>query len=368
METRKIWLPVLLILFTWGCGAQPSDSSGDRAAAVLAAMEDEEFMPLLSTEIFVEDDGTAAGQKSSMATGQTDWLLWPRWYREITHLHRDVEIHIESGLADVEVRTERAGRLHLDVDGDGVFGLKTIQSTARRYLTFKKMGPWHWALIELSPVEVLSSGPVDRTVQVEQVTVSVDGEIRWEVSDPETRLPFPAGLPIFSPGEEIIVTAKIRNEDTDGAERESVVYLHQDGRRKPMVDDGLSGGDQTAWDGVFTRTERIGPVLGFHHSAVDALDAGVFSDETTENYNAAAWGMPYVVALSYTGTIFHSDRERHCWKFVTDDGAIFEVRGGSPDLYQNGVKTTLMGFPRMDLFTTCGLGPVLRVISFTIEP
>ncbi|MCI0528782.1 MAG: hypothetical protein L0Y56_15190, partial [Nitrospira sp.] len=287
----------------------------------------------------------------------------PRWYRKITDIHREVDIHIEDGLANVEVTVDLAGVLRLDINGDGLFGEKSIQSTAHRLAIFEKVRPRHWKLIKLSPLEFSLKDPAQQTVQIEEVAASVHGEVRWSVSDPTTLFEFPSGLPTFAPGEEVVVTAKIKNQDSEGAERPSVVYLHHDGRREPMFDDGTHG-DAVAGDGIFTKTKTVGPSLGFHHAAIDALDAEVFSDETTQNYNAAAWAIPYIVTRFYTGTMHHLGIEGGCWKFVTEDGESFEPRGGDPDLYQDGLKVTIFGFPRTGFASICQIGRVLRVIDF----
>jgi hypothetical protein len=274
---------------------------------IQSTMDDEEHATLFSSDVFVGDEAgsdTLQGlsSQSSNNTSQdsspsmeADSTL-PQWYRRITDVHREVDIHLEGGLAEIEVATGLAGVLRLDINGDGVFGEKAIQSTAHRLAVFEKVRPRHWKLIKLSPLEFSLKDPGQQTVHIEEVIASVNGEVRWSANDPTALFEFPSGLPIFAPGEEVVVTARVKNQDTDGTERASVVYLHHDGRREPMFDDG-SHGDAVAGDGIFTKTKTVGPSPGFHHAAVDALDAEVFSDETTQNYNAAAWAIPYIVVF-----------------------------------------------------------------------
>jgi hypothetical protein len=373
----------ILALIGTGCGqgttadVATTDTTGE-IGIIQSTMEDEEHATLFSSDVFAGDEtgtnllqglSSEPSSNSSQDSSQSfepDSTL-PRWYRKITDVHREVGIHIEDGLAQVEVTTNLAGVLRLDINGDGVFGEKAIQSTAHRFAAFKKLRPRHWRLIELSPLEFSLKDPSKQTIHIEEVTATVDGEVRWTANDPTTPFEFPSGLPIFAPGEEVIVTAKIKNQDFEETERPSVVYLHHDGRREPMIDDGTHG-DAIAGDGIFTKTKTVGASLGFHHAAVDALDAAVFADETTPNYNATAWAMPYIVTRSYTGTMHHLDIEGGCWRFVTEDGESFEPRGGDSDLYQDSLKVTILGFVRPGLATICQVGPVLQVVNFKLEP
>jgi hypothetical protein len=373
----------ILALIGTGCGqgttADVATTDTTQEIGIIQnTMDDEEHATLFSSDVFAGDqtetnllqglssEPSSNSSQDSSQSFETDLTL-PRWYRKITDVHREVDIHIEDGLATVEATTDLTGVLRLDINGDGALGEKAIQSTAHRFATFKKVRPRHWRLIELSPLEFSLEDPSKQTIHIEEVTATVNGEVRWTANDPTTLFQFPSGLPIFAPREEVTVTAKIKNQDPEGTERESVVYLHHDGRREPMFDDRTHG-DAIAGDGIFTKTKTVGASLGFHQAAVDALDAEVFSDETTQNYNAAAWAMPYIITQAYTGTMHHLDIEGGCWKFVTEDGTSFEPRGGDPDLYQDSLKVTIFGFPRPGLATICQVGPVLQVVNFKLRP
>lgn len=384
---RSRWrLPIVFGILAFvgsGCGqgtaADVATTDTAEAVGIIQnTMDDEEHATLFSSDVFVGDEVSTdtlqglssqssnnASQGSSLSF-ETDSAL-PRWYRKITDVYREVDIHIEDGLAHVEVNTDLAGILRLDINGDGIFGEKEIQSTAHRLATFEKVRPRHWRLIELSPLEFSLKDPAQQTIQIEEVAASVNGEVRWSVNDPNTLFEFPSGLPTFAPGEEVVVTARIKNQNSDGTERASVAYLHHDGRREPMFDDGTHG-DTAVGDGIFTKTKTVGPSHGFHHAAIDALDAEVFSDETTQNYNAAAWAMPYIVTRFYTGTMHRLGIEGGCWKFVTEEGESLEPRGGRSDLYQDRLKVTIFGFPRTGLATICQVGPVLHVVDFKMQP
>ncbi len=360
---------------TAGRAAEDAEAVG----AIQATLDDEENAPLFETEIFVEEmDGISpsAPELEADASGDAQTAfkhsdpehpMLPRWFRRITERDREVDIHIEDGKAEASVSVRLQGDLFLDIDGDTIFGTKPIDSTARRSAKFERVRPRHWRLTAITPVEYSLTDPEAQTVYLRRIKATVGDEVRWEVDDPAAFYEFPTGLPIFAPDEEVVVTAVVENLDGNGLERPSVVYLHHDGRREPMFDDGLHGGDETAGDGVFTKTKRIGPRLGIHHAAVDALDAEVFADETTPNYNASAWGMPYLVTAAFAGQMHQSGIEGGCWIFTTQDGKSFRPRGGAPELYQDGLRATIYGYPR-PLLTDCQVGPVLRVLRFEIHP
>ena len=385
------YLGIAILLFAAsGCGESDlmgaASSGGNETLVIQQAVEDtedEESLQLFSTDFLSGQGGLDLSLKASSSisglTHREGGSQPHHWYREITDRDHEFDIHIQDGLASVQVTTRLEGILHLNVDEDDLFGEKAFELIGKRFATFLKVPHHprdqhlplhqhgHWKLVEISPIEVSLADSENQTVQIEGITTVVDNQVRWEVSDPSTLFSIPSGLPIFSPGEEVVITARITNIGDGDAERPTFVYLHHDRHREAMFDDGETGGDEVAGDGIFTKTKTIGPRLGFHHAAIDALDAEVFEDETTDNYNGEIWGMPYLVTRSYTGTMHHVDVEGGCWKFVTDDGESFEPHGGSDELYEDGQRVTLQGFPREHRDTICQVGPVLRIVSGQVE-
>lgn len=279
-----------------------SEDVGGAVAAALAPSEEDEDVCRLD-----ESEETAA-------------LRWRR------HRHRTgaarVNVTVEDGLAFVSRSAELAGRLLIDLDGECPIGAKPMHEVAHRNAVYAKVRPDRpeeaekasldararrpedrpdfrrgWRLVAVSPVEIRlfpdEAGP--RTVAITRVTAYVDGEVRFDVDDPAKVLRLGDGFATFSPGERAHVEASVRNQDAEGGARETRVFLHHDGKREEMFDDG-SNGDMIAGDGVFTREYEIGERPGVHHAAVDAIDAETFADETTPNYDSNTWGVPYLVA------------------------------------------------------------------------
>jgi hypothetical protein len=317
-----VYLSVLLFLVVIGCGG--GGSTGDVASSggstsdkeLLKEAIDDDYSTLFSTGVIEDDEEDQAGK--SLPAGQAGLARrgYPRicdgddpvpcWFRLIHVASRNITINIENSVADVSVTKYIEGSFFIDVDGDYFFGTKRIEDIAKRYARFERDAShrWGWKLTEISPVEISLQDEESRTITIKRITAYVDGVVRWEVTNPETMFKFPDELPHFSPGEEVIVEAEIENIDAEG-ERESYVYLHyttdvhKPGRifrhqRVPMYDDGTHG-DEVAGDGIFTGTYIMGNNTGYHHAAVDVLDKEMFDDEETQNYNTAAWAMPYIV-------------------------------------------------------------------------
>ncbi|MDY6934816.1 MAG: hypothetical protein SVZ03_11445 [Spirochaetota bacterium] len=318
MNLTKIIISISALVFITLLGCR-EDSANDYIIIPDNATEedsikediDNEYSSLFLTE---SDEDGEDGEEDYLTEEEINDDFMPFWYRRCHRESRDITIHIEDGIADVTLITGLEGYFMIDVDGDRRCGKKEIQDTAVRYAVFerntideKKNGKGHWKLKELSPLEIQLQNEEKRTILILKVTALVDGETRFMVDDSAMMFGVPSELPHFSPGEVVKLTAKIENTNEDGSERESYVYLHhsrrvlQPGmekhrrRRHLIFDDGENGGDEVAGDNIFTGTYTIRNAAGFHHVGVDVLDAEMFEDETTQNYNSMAWVIPYII-------------------------------------------------------------------------
>ncbi len=305
----------LLFVFVLGCGTgsdSTSSGSADSDEDIIKGAVDDTYYALFSTGVF-EDDADAnqvSGAVSVLSNEGTveDNDSIPPWFRRVRRTSRDISVHIEGGTADVSVTTSIEGDFMIDTDGDHEFGSKEIRDRAVRYATFERdyaLPGRQWRLIEISPVEINIQDKENRTISIKSIKAYVESELRWEVDDSATMFKVPSELPYFTPGEVVVVTAEIENLNDDNSERESYVYLHyttrvhrrgsaNHGSRQLMYDDGTHG-DENPGDGIFTGTYTIGDAAGYHHAAIDVLDKEMFDDETTQNYNSAAWAIPYLV-------------------------------------------------------------------------
>lgn len=151
-----------------------------------------------------------------------------------------------------------------------------------------------WRLVAVSPVEYRLAREEAQTVEITDVVLSVNGELRAHVMDPGVPLGLGDGIGALAGGETALVEVRVENFDADGNPRPSRVFLHHRGHRLPMFDDGTHG-DWNPGDGVFANELVIPDRRGVHHFAVDVFDDEVFADEQTPNYNSTMWGLPYLV-------------------------------------------------------------------------
>ncbi|MBI2840356.1 MAG: hypothetical protein HYX75_18725 [Acidobacteria bacterium] len=189
--------------------------------------------------------------------------------------------------------------LYVDTSFDGRKnpGAKPIEDTVYRYSTWQKEdGKWH--LTEISPAEVRLSDPGRQTVFVTEVKVYVNDTLMMDITDPADKRDVETEIVRVTNGDVVKVEASVTNSSTSGLDPLTYVYCHPNrpvGGRDLMYDDGVNGGDAVAADGVWTYTYTVNLQDGCHHAAIDALDSLCLQNETDDDYNAAAWGMPYVV-------------------------------------------------------------------------
>lgn len=312
MKTKRFFLLglALAVLFVvTGCGEVKTAATDQEL--LKEAMDDEYYSEFSNGVMIDEENGS-----QKMATEITAEAGYPHicdedlqimggcWFRRVHRTSRDLDIHIEGGIATVDVTTTREGKFKIDMNNDHNFGEKEIKDTAKRHATFEKNPSGRWQLKELSPIEINLQDEAARTIKIQNIKVYVNDVLTWEVSDPTHKFSYPDELPHFKPNDVVKVTAKVENKNPDGSDRDSYVYFHHTTKvhrpgirghlRDLMYDDGTHG-DEIAGDKIFTRTYTHGGVTGWHHAAVDVLDKEMFSDETTQNYNSSAWVIPYKV-------------------------------------------------------------------------
>jgi hypothetical protein len=270
-------------------------------------MDSSDLAAVFTTDMFSNETGDNILAKTkglhlvALAFAQEPVTI-PAWKRVEDvgqrQLNVSANIDLTHGTANAQAERQRGGTFNLSVDADVTIGKKDISVIERVSGTFERQAPGAWKLIQVSCVEVSLTDASSQTVQVLEVTATVGGSMRLEITDPSALKDFQDGLPIFAPGEEVVVTVHVENQK-DGIDRESVVYLHHDGMRERMFDDGPEGGhgDEVAGDGVFTASFTVDSDPGLKPFWIDALDAEIFQDETTENYNGEVWAIPYRVQV-----------------------------------------------------------------------
>ncbi len=292
----------ILLLTACGEGNPTTSTSGDDREAITGAIESSEFFAFdltddKSTEGAVYGAVDIEGQGNELSYAAEGAARLPvAWGRgELELLQKDINISITGDNASVTVTHYVSGTLFVDTTDDGERNAwkKPFEDTLTRYAEFTRVSNG-WSLTKISPLDISLTDTVQQTVQIQWIRASVDGETVWESTSSTDLFDVPEGLPVFLPETEVLIEAGVTNSTSSGYEPDSFVFLHRPGRvRDLMFDDGTYG-DQTASDGVFSRTYTIGQLPGRYFAAVDVIDSATFMDESAV-YNSTAWGMPYIV-------------------------------------------------------------------------
>ncbi len=311
-KTWKGWksfmaLTLFIFLMT-ACGGEtstnPTVSEADRET-ITSAIESFEFFDIDitddKTDGAVYDAGDIEVQGSEPLYSLEEAAELPvAWGRgKIKLLQKDINISIAGNKASVAVTDYVSGSLFVDTTDDGEKNAweNPFEDTLTRYAEFTRILNG-WRLTKISPLDISLTDTNQQTVQIQWIRASVDGETVWEITSSTDLFDVPEELPTFLPQTEVLVEAKVINSTSSGYEPDSFVFLHHPGgflgrARDLMFDDGTNS-DQTASDGVFSRTYTIGQLSGRYFAAVDVIDSATLMDESAV-YNSTAWGMPYIV-------------------------------------------------------------------------
>ena len=319
---RNSWIKILVlavssILFAFIAGCGPGSgvtiSGGTEAdqTAILEAIDTDSFFVDSVTETNEDADAANSAQAQiydgqipiQSLSAQSGTAELPRfWWRgDLERLGREINIHIEDGIAAVKVTLDIAGTFFIADEVGDVMILwgKPFEDLVTRHAQFNKK-PGGWMLTAISPVEFALARVDEQTVYIDGFRAFSGDELVWEATKPSTLYTVTAGLPTFTHGDEIRVEATVSSTSESAWEPTRFVFLHRPGphingrrTRDIMFDDGTNG-DLFAGDGIYTRLYTIGPCRGRHFAAVDVIDAATFM-ELDAPYNSGAWGMPYIV-------------------------------------------------------------------------
>lgn len=157
-----------------------------------------------------------------------------------------------------------------------------------------------WALVGITPQQYIATDPSRRTVQITQVTVSVNGVVKIDVTDPTAFAKVVQGehkggdeVPAFSKGDTVKVVVKLTNTTGTNNTPSTFAFLssyHADpnglGWRRMRMEDQGDGTFSLSWVVQQRGRERV---------IVEALDAQSFVTPTADDYRANIWGIPYKI-------------------------------------------------------------------------
>lgn len=150
-----------------------------------------------------------------------------------------------------------------------------------------------WRLVSLTLLNWQNTALDRRTVQIQNVAVSVNGAAVLDISNPDSLISADSRVPLFHAGDTVTVTMHVANTTGGSFSPATFGFLHvRHGdptgirwRRVPMKDDG-NGDFERSWVVRFTGRDRF---------VVDALDAATLELGSADNYRSNEWGIPFRV-------------------------------------------------------------------------
>ena len=150
-----------------------------------------------------------------------------------------------------------------------------------------------WRLVSLTLLNWQNTALDRRTVQIQNVAVSVNGVAVLDIANPDSLISVDSRVPLFHAGDTVTVTMHVANTTGGSFSPATFGFLHvRHGdptgirwRRVPMKDDG-NGDFERSWVVRFTGRDRF---------VVDALDAATLELGSADNYRSNEWGIPFRV-------------------------------------------------------------------------
>jgi hypothetical protein len=68
----------------------------------------------------------------------------------------------------------------------------------------------------------------------------------------------------------------------------------------------------------------------------------------------------------FVGTVNRADLEGGHWTLVTDQGVVYQIKGGGADLLTDGVRAEIEGDVATDQMSIAMMGDILEVKSYRI--
>lgn len=303
---RRLAFPLLgMALALWACGDNtgPESTTSQVQLEVQAALDasglaDEDFGELGA----VADFSVSAFNLGLGLSPATDTVRAPRFWgrrrQRPVQVIRDVVVTGDTARATIIRRFEGDFFLRLTTDSAAAATTKPLNETLVQRAVLVRVprdsvvagDSLKWQLVALSPQEYRATSEADRTVRITRVTVSVNGQVKIDISDPQALYQVNNQVPRLALGDTVLVAAEVTNTTGGDNFPATFVYLHVDRadstqrwRRERML---------PTPDGAFVRTwvVRLGGRARF---AVDALDAGTFTTATSDDYRANIWAVPF---------------------------------------------------------------------------
>ena len=274
-------------MLTAGCAQDPE-------------MTDEDYIYQLLWESSLAGMTPLDGQEDGSLR---DTLPPQSWFRVQTGyggFSIELENDPSSGVCTVSVEHGLIGILYIDVVWDDtlIYGEKPVDvMRTRRAIVEREEGSSQyggWVLTHLTPADYLLAGDVPQEVEIESMRLYLEGELVLECTSADVFIDVRTELPEISVGDllRFEATASHSNPVYDP---DFFLFVHGPcpvWSRHILYDDG-SFGDEVAGDGVYTYEWYAEDTIdGQWGIAADVIDTDTFVDQTEDDYDSHAWGMP----------------------------------------------------------------------------
>jgi len=240
----------------------------------------------------------AASPFGAAASPDAEVVLPRYWGRRLTGtVSRTRTVNVTGDSATVEMEGTFDGSLRAlipngDLPPDTLH--RVFQHTVRQTALLVKRdanadGRRGWRLAQISPQEWVMTDPAKQTMDITRVVISVNGEVKIDVTDPAALYDVSNHVPRLDLGDEISVRVELANTANTGNTPPEFVFVHSlyadplgIGWRRMRMEQADDGSYQKTWVARHGGRNRI---------LVDALDSQTFAE--TGEYRANLWGIPY---------------------------------------------------------------------------
>lgn len=267
-------------------------------------LSNDEFFAEEMSDMLNEDESVMDVTEMSSVNMVSAAECHQRWRRQrtgLTSISKSFTVgrNGDTTYCSVSVTRNITGLLWVDTTRDGIKnpGSKPLADTISHQWYFEKFPGRRWHVVKMSPREIKLTDESKQRVYIDKVEIEKSEQIVFSVTPP-IQMIAKADLPSFNRGDRVKVMATVRNI-SPSYNPGCFVFLHHlvyEGKidRIRLFDDGINGDDACANDNIFTNTFYIrGPLV--QHAVIDVLDSKCLQNQTEDDYNSNALGLPYKV-------------------------------------------------------------------------
>jgi hypothetical protein len=290
-----IMLGTLCAAIMWGCNDLTDPGSSPDGGSINAALSSDDLtsFPYSGSDW---EGGSTASPSSGLAqfTENSGWSF----RREITSSTRNVEMTVTDGTANVTIKEDRVGILHVRTpEGSDTEIERPFTDHGERQALLEQGPRGRWHVVSTSFMDRKATS-VDNPIGIDYIEFEPLGgaAVRF---DSATEMIERSEWPVIRPGAVVTVRVHLANLPTTGAR----VFLHDwFDHERHQVELAQDATDTSLFTLTWYSTPwRFGERLFRRLVTLDVLDAATLSSDPAATYNAHQWILPAMVT-DYVGT------------------------------------------------------------------